>query len=234
MITPLQGLFTRLLVVEFFCVKMMNKEAFEKMAWIFLHFIGIISYAATGAFVALEARFSFIGVYALGFITAFGGGLIRNLIIGVPATELWEHSAIFTVLITLTIIVLIPLKWIDHWRRWGLFFDSIGLASFALQGAMLASEAFSNDLGLMILAALFTGVGGGLIRDTIAGRKPLALKEEIHAILTILCAIPIWFGWSSPLELTLIVLIVIAIRMSAIHYNWRLPLPCHYDRNKKM
>ncbi|GLC89274.1 trimeric intracellular cation channel family protein [Lysinibacillus piscis] len=203
------------------------------MSWIVLHFIGIISYAATGAFVALEARFSFIGVYALGFITAFGGGLIRNLIIDVPAIELWEHTTIFTVLITLTIIVLIPLQWIDHWRRWGLFFDSIGLASFALQGAMLASETFSNDLGVMILAALFTGVGGGLMRDVIAGRKPLALKEEIHAILTILCAIAIWFGWRSPFELTLIVLIVIAIRMSAIHYNWRLPLPCHDEENRK-
>ena len=204
------------------------------MSWIVLHFIGIISYAATGAFVALEARFSFIGVFALGFITAFGGGLIRNLIIGIPATALWEHSTILMVLITLTIIVLIPLKWIDHWRRWGLFFDSIGLASFALQGAMLASETFSNDLGVMILAALFTGVGGGMIRDVIAGRKPLALKEEIHAILTILCAISIWLGWSSPLELTLIVLIIVAIRMSAIRYNWRLPLPCHYEKNRKI
>ena len=204
------------------------------MSWIALHFIGIISYAATGAFVALEARFSFIGVFALGFITAFGGGLIRNLIIGISTTALWEHSTILMVLLTLTIIVLIPLKWIDHWRRWGLFFDSIGLASFALQGAMLASETFSNDLGVMILAALFTGVGGGMIRDVIAGRKPLALKEEIHAILTILCAISIWLGWSSPLELTLIVLIIVAIRMSAIRYNWRLPLPCHYEKNRKI
>lgn len=139
-----------------------------------------------------------------------------------------------TVLITLTIIVLIPLKWIDHWRRWGLFFDSIGLASFALQGAMLASEGFSNDLGVMILAAFFTGVGGGMIRDVIAGRKPLALKEEIHAILTVLCAISIWLGWDSPLELTLTALIVIIIRMSAIRYNWRPPLPCYNNENGKI
>ncbi|WP_431027013.1 trimeric intracellular cation channel family protein [Lysinibacillus sp. LZ02] len=197
------------------------------MSWTILHFIGIISYAATGAFVALEARFSFIGIYALGFITAFGGGVIRNLIIGVPVTELWDHSTILTVIMTLTLIVLIPLKWINHWRRWGLFFDSIGLASFALQGAMLASEVFSNDLGVMILAAMFTGVGGGMIRDVIAGRKPLALKEEIHTILTIVCAICIWLGWNSPLELTLIVLIVITLRMSAIQFQWRLPLPCN-------
>ena len=210
------------------------KGGYKRMSWVVLHFIGIISYAATGAFVALEARFSFIGVFALGFITAFGGGLIRNIIIGIPATELWEQSTILTVFITLIIIVLIPLKWTDHWRRWGMFFDSIGLASFALQGAMLASEVYSNDLDVMILAALFTGVGGGVMRDVIAGRKPLALKEEIHAILTILCAISIWLGLSSPLALTLIVLVVVAIRLSAIHYNWRLPLPCHYEENRKI
>lgn len=54
------------------------------MSWVILHFIGIISYAASGAFVALEAKYSFIGVYALGLTTAFGGALIRNVVIGVP------------------------------------------------------------------------------------------------------------------------------------------------------
>lgn len=203
------------------------------MSWIVLHFIGIISYAASGAFVALEAKYSFIGVYALGLTTAFGGALIRNVIIGVPVTELWDPIIIFTVLMTLTIIVLLPLKLLNHWRRWSLFFDSIGLASFALQGAMLAKEVFTNDLGVIILASMFTGIGGGMIRDIIAQRKPLALKEEIHAILTILCAFCIWLGWSSPLELTIIVLVVVALRMSAIHYNWRLPLPYHLHKESE-
>jgi uncharacterized membrane protein YeiH len=203
------------------------------MSWIVLHFIGIISYAASGAFVALEAEYSFVGVYALGLTTAFGGALVRNLIIGVPVSELWDHSIILTVLLTLTFIVLLPLKWIDQWKRWSLFFDSIGLASFALQGAMSAKEVFSNDLGVMVLASMFTGVGGGMIRDIIAARKPLALKEEIHAILTILCAICTWLGWSTPLQLTLIVLVVMALRMSAIRYQWRLHLPCHLKNGSK-
>jgi len=203
------------------------------MSWIVLHFIGIISYAASGAFVALEAEYSFIGIYALGLTTAFGGALVRNLIIGVPVSELWNHSVILTVLITLTFIVLLPLKWIDHWKRWSLFFDSIGLASFALQGAMSAKEVFYDDFGVMVLASMFTGVGGGMIRDILAARKPLALKEEIHAILTILCAICIWLGWSSPLQLTLIVLVVMVLRLSAIRYQWRLHLPCTLKEGNK-
>ncbi|MBI0580011.1 TRIC cation channel family protein [Neobacillus cucumis] len=203
------------------------------MSWIVLHFIGIISYAATGAFVALEAEYSFIGVYALGLTTSFGGGVIRNLIIGVPVSELWDHSTILTVLTTLTFILIFPLKWLNHWKRRNLFFDSIGLASFALQGAMSAKEVFDNDLGVIILAAMFTGVGGGMIRDILASRKPLALKEEIHAILTILCAICIWLGWSDPLQLSLIVLVVMTLRMTAVRYHWRLHLPCNLKKIRK-
>jgi len=200
------------------------------MSWIVLHFIGIISYAASGAFVALEVEYSFVGVFALGLTTSFGGALVRNLIIGVPVSELWDHATILTVLVTLTFIVLLPLKWINHWKQRSLFFDSIGLASFALQGAMSAKEYFADDLGVMVLASMFTGVGGGMIRDIMAARKPLALKEEIHAILTILCAICIWIGWSTPLQLTLIVVIVITLRMSAIHYQWRFHLPSKKSR----
>jgi uncharacterized membrane protein YeiH len=203
------------------------------MSWIVLHFIGIISYAASGAFIAIEAEYSFIGVYALGLTTSFGGALIRNVIIGAPVSELWDHSTILTVLTTLTFIVLLPLKWINHWKRWSLFFDSIGLASFALQGAMSAKEVFYDDLGVMVLASMFTGVGGGMIRDILAARKPLALKEEIHAILTVLCAICIWLGWSTPLQLTLIVIVVVALRMSAIRYQWRLHLPCTLKKGYK-
>jgi uncharacterized membrane protein YeiH len=196
-----------------------------------LHVIGIIAYAASGAFVALAARYSFIGVYVLGLTTSYGGAVIRNLIIGIPLSRLWDRFTIFTVLITLTIIVFLPIKWIKQRKRWGLFFDSIGLASFAIQGALAATKEY-DSLGITVLASMFTGVGGGMIRDLLVGRKPLALREEIHAVLTILCAICIWLNWTDPIQLTLIVVAVVAIRMSAIRYNWQFPLP--FNRKRKV
>jgi uncharacterized membrane protein YeiH len=203
---------------------------FTTVSWLVLHVIGIISYAASGAFVALAARYSFIGVYVLGLTTSFGGAIIRNLIIGIPLTSLWDRFTFLTVLVTLTIIVFLPIKWIRHWKRWGLLFDSIGLASFAIQGALTATKVYDN-LGITILASMFTGVGGGMIRDLLVGRRPLALREEIHAVLTILCAVCIWLDWTSPLQLSLIVIIVVAIRMSAIRYKWKFPLP--YNRRRR-
>jgi uncharacterized membrane protein YeiH len=194
------------------------------MSWIVLHIIGIMAYAATGALVALEAEYSFVGVFVLGLVTSFGGAIIRNLIIEAPVSALWDSFTISIVLMTLTLIVLLPIKWIQHWKKWGLFFDSIGLASFALQGA-LSARHINDSLGLMLLSAMFTGLGGGMIRDLLAGRKPLALKEEIHAVLTLLCGVCIWLNWTNPIQLTLVVFGVVTIRMFAIHFKWRLPLP---------
>lgn len=185
------------------------------MSWTILIIIGITAYAASGALVAIEAEYSFVGVFVLGLTTAFGGGTIRNLLIGAPVSEMWDSQTIAIVFVTLAVIVLLPLRWTQHWKRWGLFFDSIGLATFALQGA-LTVQLLDGHLGLMLLAAMFTGLGGGMIRDLLAGKKPLALKEEIHAVLTMFCGIYVWLDWTTPIQLSLAVFIVITVRMIAI------------------
>jgi len=114
-------------------------------------------------------------------------------------------------------------NWIHHWTRWGYFFDSIGLASFAIQGGLLA-KSLDHDLGIIIIASMFTGVGGGMIRDLLAGRTPLALREEIHAVLTFVCGLCIWAGWSSPLELSVIVIFIVVIRMLSVNNKLKFPL----------
>lgn len=203
----------------------------EQLSWSVLHTIGIIAYAASGAFVARQAGYSFIGILVLGLTTSFGGSVIRNLVLDVPISDIWDRQSLLIVLITLTIFIFIERKWIHHWKRWGHFFDSIGLASFAIQGAILA-KSLHHDLGVIAIAAMFTGVGGGMVRDLLAGRSPLALKEEIHAILTILCAICIWAGWSSPIELSTIVVLVVFIRMLSVHVRWKLILPSNLSEKQ--
>lgn len=201
------------------------------MPWTVLLIIGIITYAISGALVAIEAEYSFIGVYVLGLATSFGGAIVKNVLIEAPVSTLWDSSMITIVFVTLTVIVFLPIRWTQHWRKWGYFFDSIGLATFALQGAL--SVRYVNDhLGLMLLAAMFTGLGGGMIRDILAGRKPLALKEEIHAVLTIICAIYVWLDWTKPLQLSLAVFVVVTIRMLAVRFNLTLSLPGSIRKGK--
>lgn len=200
------------------------------MYWTILIIIGITAYAASGALAAIEAEYSFVGVFVLGLTTAFGGGTIRNLLIGAPVSAIWDIQTIAVVFSTLAVIVLLPLKWTQHWKRWGLFFDSIGLATFAIQGA-LTVKLIDGHLGLMLLAAMFTGLGGGMIRDLLAGKKPLALKEEIHAVLALFCGFYVWMGWTAPLQLTLAVFMVVTVRMFAIRRSLTVKLP--YNLIKK-
>ncbi|WP_445477510.1 trimeric intracellular cation channel family protein [Lysinibacillus irui] len=194
------------------------------MTWSVLHNIGIIAYAISGAFVALQANYSFIGIFVLGLTTSYGGSIIRNVVLDIPVSNIWERHSLLVVFITLTTLLFIKRDWIHHWNRWGYFFDSIGLASFAIQGGLLA-KSLNHDLGIIIIASMFTGVGGGMIRDLLAGRTPLALREEIHAVLTFLCALCIWAGWNSPLELTIIVIVIVLIRMLSVNnkLKWQRP-----------
>jgi len=191
------------------------------MSWLILHGIGTCAYAASGAFVALQARYRVIGVFILGLTTSFGGGVIRNTIIGVPVIKLWDRETLLLVLGTLTLLFLLSTKWIHHWKKWGFFFDSIGLASFALQGALYAKDV-SGNLGMTVMAALFTGIGGGVIRDLLAGRKPIALQEEVHAILALLVGLAVWISgdmYTHPMPLLLLISTTVAARMLSIRYK---------------
>ncbi|WP_051344324.1 trimeric intracellular cation channel family protein [Alicyclobacillus herbarius] len=192
-------------------------------AWPFLHAMGTIAYAASGAFVAFAARYRLVGVYVLGLVTSFGGGVIRNTLIGLPVNELWDKQMFLLVLVTLTVLYVVSKKWLHYWRRWGYLFDSIGLASFSLQGALYASQV-SHNLFVIVAVALFAGVGGGMIRDVLAGRKPVVLQEQVPALLTGFVALTVWLGgdrYTHPLPFLGLVTSVVILRMLSIQLNWR-------------
>lgn len=93
------------------------------MTWEVLSIIGTIAFAISGAIVAMEEEYDILGVYILGIVTAFGGGAVRNLLIGVPVSALWGQGMLFHVaLLAMTLVYLFPQKMLPHWQRWGNFF----------------------------------------------------------------------------------------------------------------
>ncbi len=196
------------------------------MEWEVLNIIGIMAFAVSGALVAMEEKYDLFGVYFLGFATAFGGGIIRNLLIGLPVSLLWEQSILMlTAFSVMTIIFLLPDLWISQWKKWGFFPDALGLAAFAVQGALYAVDA-GHSLMAIIVAALFTGTGGGVIRDILAGRKPLLLRDEIYALWAILAGLVIGLGWISteePVLLYALVAAVVIMRIISVRFKLKLP-----------
>ncbi|MEX2462311.1 MAG: trimeric intracellular cation channel family protein [Paenibacillaceae bacterium] len=194
------------------------------MDWDLFSIIGTIAFAISGAIVAMEEEYDILGVYVLGLVTAFGGGVVRNLLIGVPVTTLWEHGILLrTALIAITITFFLPVIWIKMWKAWESFFDSIGLAAFSIQGALYATQ-MGHPLSAVLVAAMMTGIGGGIIRDILAGRKPLVLRDEIYAVWAIFAGLCIGLDWASgTLQLSILFAGVIIMRMLSVFYKWKLP-----------
>lgn len=92
------------------------------MTWEVLNIIGTMAFAISGAIVAMEERYDIFGVYLLGYVTAFGGGAFRNLLVGLPISDIWAQGTLFTVaFVTMTIMFFIPFHWLMTWNRWGAF-----------------------------------------------------------------------------------------------------------------
>lgn len=195
------------------------------MTWEVLSMIGTVAFAVSGAIVAMEEEYDILGVYILGIVTAFGGGAIRNLLIGVPVSALWDQGLLFEIaLLSITAVFIFPSNMLRHWQKWGNFFDAIGLSAFAIQGAIYASK-MGHPLSAVIVAAVLTGIGGGIIRDVLAGRKPIVLRAEIYAVWAILAGVAIGLKIAvNSWELYVLFVIVTGFRVLSYTYDWKLPI----------
>ncbi len=195
------------------------------MTWEMFSMIGTIAFAVSGAIVAMEEDYDIFGVYILGMATAFGGGAMRNLLIGYPIDALWKQDMLFQIaLLSMTIIFLFPNKLMKHWKRWENITDAIGLSAFAIQGALYAQK-LGLPLSATIVAAVLTGTGGGIIRDVLAKRKPLVLRAEVYALWTIITGGAIGLGIAkSSLELYVLFVFIVICRMMSVYFKWHLPI----------
>lgn len=172
----------------------------------------------------MEEEYDLLGVTVLGLTTAFGGGIVRNILLGIPLTTVWEQGSLFTLaLVTMLIVFVLPSRLIQYWNRWGIFFDAVGLAAFAIQGALYATK-MNYPLSAVLVAAVLTGIGGGIIRDVLAGRKPLVMKEEIYAVWAMIAGLVIGLQQShDAVQLYLLFGGIVLLRMLSVHYGWKLP-----------
>lgn len=194
------------------------------MAWEVFSFIGTAAFAISGALIAMEEKYDIFGVYILGMVTAFGGGAVRNVLLGLPASVLWSQNFLFIVAsILITFIFFFSKLIINHWNRWGTYFDAIGLAAFAIQGALLAIN-MNMSLFAVMVAAVLTGAGGGVIRDLLAGRRPLIFKKDIYAIWAAGGGFFVGIGLhTNDWALYALLVVVAALRILSYHYHWELP-----------
>ncbi|MFC4410243.1 trimeric intracellular cation channel family protein [Chungangia koreensis] len=194
------------------------------LTWEALNIIGTLAFAISGALVAMEEDYDILGVFVLGVVTAFGGGLIRNLLIGIPLEIIWNQEVLFGVaVLAISIVFILPSKWIRKWQMWVILFDAIGLGAFAIQGANYA-VSIQAPFVAVIIAATLTGTGGGMLRDLLAGRKPMIFQKEIYALWAILGGLVIGLNLiEGPYTIFILLPVIVILRMLSVYFNWNLP-----------
>lgn len=197
-----------------------------------LEIIGTVAFAVSGAMTAMKKEMDIFGVCVLGVITACGGGVIRDIILGItpPNTFL---SPIYGITATITsVIIFLPFvrnflavhkKLYD---RILFYMDTVGLGIFTVIGvrtAMLISDDFG--IFLLIFVGVITGIGGGIMRDVLAGDRPYVFVKQIYACASIAGAVVCSVLWKVSQSFALAAggLVVIFIRYYAAKYDINLP-----------
>lgn len=189
--------------------------------------LGTIAFAASGAYAAMQKRLDVFGVLIVAFVTAIGGGTVRDLMIGDTPVR-WIRSIDYSLTIIFTVIVVIIFKdkIFKNFQKTLLTFDSIGLGFFTLLGVQSGIE-YQLDPAICVALGTITGCFGGIIRDMLLNNIPLIFKKEIYATACIaggsLFFLLRHFQFSEEIGNIICILIVFLIRILAVIFDWRLP-----------
>lgn len=205
-----------------------------------LELIGTIAFAFSGVTVAIRRKMDIFGVLVLGTTAAVGGGVIRDVILGITPPTMFRNpiyvtTAAVTSLILFAIVYFKSNVWDSQYMLFSVqilnICDSIGLGVFTVVGVNTAIGAgYRFNEFLLIFVGTLTGVGGGILRDLLAGIMPTVLQKRIYASASIagaLCYTLLQRYIDDSAALLIAALTIFLIRYLAAKYRWNLPVATH-------
>ncbi|BAK71872.1 trimeric intracellular cation channel family protein [Aliarcobacter butzleri] len=190
--------------------------------------VGIICFALSGFLMGVHNKLDILGVFIAAFLTAFGGGMIRDVLADRTPYVFTSNLPLILVISTVLIAMLFKLHKIDDLEgRWAFVIsDAIGLVSFSIAGAIIAINSGFNFLSVLILAFI-TAVGGGTIRDILINKVPFILVSEFYASVALIVGIAVYilelFEIRNLFTLSIVFILGVALRIVAYYRKWHLP-----------
>ena len=198
--------------------------------------IGVAAFSVCGAMAALEKSADIFGVLFLAVITALGGGVVRDMMLGhLPPMMFTSYTYIIVAITSGLIVFLDAYTRREHYRqnREKLdsivnVFDALGLGVFSVSGVQVAIDqcGLVNPV-LLVSMGMTTGVGGGMMRDVLAGVMPKVLRKRVYAVASLIGALGYYAlirqGVNANLSAALMTLLVMALRIAATVFKWNLP-----------
>lgn len=194
---------------------------------------GTMAFAASGAMTGMKKDMDIFGICILSLTTAVGGGVVRDLILGNTPPATFRNPIYATVAIATALVLFLP--WVRRFLMQDqrlydlamLVLDTAGLGIFTVVGMRIAYAAVPNPtLFLLVFVGVVTGVGGGVIRDMMAGDTPYIFVKHIYACASLagalVCA-ALWNGAGEVAAMAVGMTVVMVIRLLSAHYRWNLP-----------
>ena len=178
--------------------------------------IGTVAFAISGALVGVGKKMDLFGTIVLAVSTACGGGVIRDIVVGNIPPNMFRNPLYVSIAAVVAVIVFFLCYWHRKMPKWAgplydrmlFWFDTLGLAAFTVDGIMVGiSCGYESNAFLLAFLGFLTAVGGGTLRDVLAGRILLVLTLPLGERTAMI------LGFS----------LVIALRCLAAHYRWNLP-----------
>ena len=205
--------------------------------------IGSIAFAISGSMLAIKKEMDLFGILILGVVTSVGGGAIRDIVIGNTPPAMFQNPKC-TVISSITAMIVF-ISWKIYIRKRNLFSekiarrtdimyhnllflsDTLGLAAFTILGMEATISFLHTDQFLLIaFVGLITGVGGGILRDLLAGEIPYVLQKHIYATACIFGIIGYYILYHFMPESAAALIgfcLVLVVRYLAKHFEWNLP-----------
>ena len=198
--------------------------------------LGTIAFSASGAMIGIQRRLDLFGIFFLSIITSFGGGIVRDIVLGHFPPRMFYNFALLALSIAVAVIVFVISavnkgKTEKHNEIFELIkniIDAVGLAAFSISGVQIAiSSGYEDNPVLCMLMGMLTGVGGGILRDMMTRSIPYVLKKHVYALASILGSLLFYllirFGANDTASTLVAIVFIVTVRVLAAKYKWSLP-----------
>jgi uncharacterized membrane protein YeiH len=192
-----------------------------------LYVIAIIAEAMTAALSAGRRDMDYVGVMIIAWVTALGGGTIRNVLLGHYPMTWIEHPSYLIITALAAIVTTFFAKQVAKQKKLFLLLDAVGLVVFTILGCQLAQEMNMSSI-IVIFSGMITGCAGGIMRDVLCNDIPLIFRKEMYASIALLTGFIYmvaynFIGTVYQLPTLIAFFVGLTIRLLAIHYDWSVP-----------
>lgn len=198
-----------------------------------IYLIAIVAEAMSGALAAGRRNMDVFGVAVIAFVTALGGGTVRDLILGNFPIGWTQHPEYIGLVITAGLSTVLIASHMHKLRRLFLVLDAMGLVAFSLIGCDIALR-LGYGLPVVVMAGMITGICGGVLRDVLCNQLPMVFQRELYASVSlVVCCL--FLGLRAldvpdGLNTTLSFAVGLTLRMLAIWRGWKLPTFSYQQR----